>query len=224
MVFSIQQKTIENIIVLLFEISFILLTLQAVNIEDTSRMWIAVASFFVTLIPYLAERLLRISLPFGIKIMIPFALFIHTAGGIMRWYWDFSWIYYDKIAHLISGFALGLVVFAIILTFILYSKLELKKRSVLVWTAAITFIFGEFWEYEEMSIDSVMMTTYSGGLYDSIGDTIANIVGIILCIYVAKKWMDSVPAHKSLSSLIRNDRSSVHTRVSPSRKKYKRDL
>ena len=224
MVFSIQQKTIENIIVLLFEISFILLTLQAVNIEDTSRMWIAVASFFVTLIPYLAERLLRISLPFGIKIMIPFALFIHTAGGIMRWYWDFSWIYYDKIAHLISGFALGLVIFAIILIFILYSKLELKKRSVLVWTAAITFLFGEFWEYEEMSIDSVMMTTYSGGLYDSIGDTIANIVGIILCIYVAKKWMDSVPAHKSLSSLIRNDRSSVHTRVSPSRKKYKRDL
>jgi hypothetical protein len=49
-----------------------------------------------------------------------------------------------------------------------------------------------FWEYEEMSIDSVMMTTYSGGVYDSIGDTIANIIGIILCIYVAKKWMDSV--------------------------------
>ena len=225
MVFSVQQKTIENIIVLLFEISFILLTLQAVNIEDTSRMWIAVASFFITLIPYLAERLLRISLPFGIKIMIPFALFIHTAGGIMRWYWDFSWIYYDKIAHLISGLALGLVVFAIILTFILYSKLELKKRSVLVWTAAITFIFGEFWEYEEMSIDSVMMTTYSGGLYDSIGDTIANIVGIILCIYVAKKWMDSVPAHKSLSSLIRNERVLVpRNKISPPRRKYKRDL
>ena len=224
MVFSIQQKTIENIIVLLFEISFILLTLQAVNIEDTSRMWIAVASFFVTLIPYLAERLLRISLPFGIKIMIPFALFIHTAGGIMRWYWDFSWIYYDKIAHLISGFALGLVIFAIILIFILYSKLELQKRSVLVWTAAITFLFGEFWEYEEMSIDSVMMTTYSGGLYDSIGDTIANIVGIILCIYVAKKWMDSVPAHKSLSTLLRNDRSLVRNKIASPRRKYERDL
>jgi len=224
MVFSIQQKTIENIIVLLFEISFILLTLQAVNIEDTSRMWIAVASFFVTLIPYLAERLLRISLPFGIKIMIPFALFIHTAGGIMRWYWDFSWIYYDKIAHLISGFALGLVIFAIILIFILYSKLELQKRSVLVWTAAITFLFGEFWEYEEMSIDSVMMTTYSGGLYDSIGDTIANIVGIILCIYVAKKWMDSVPAHKSLSTLLRNDRSLVRNKIASHRRKYERDL
>ena len=224
MVFSIQTKTIENIIVLLFEISFILLTLQAVNIEDTSRMWIAVASFFVTLIPYLAERLLRISLPFGIKIMIPFALFIHTAGGIMRWYWDFSWIYYDKIAHLISGFALGLVIFAIILIFILYSKLELQKRSVLVWTAAITFLFGEFWEYEEMSIDSVMMTTYSGGVYDSIGDTIGNIIGIILCMYVAKKWLDSVPAHKSLSYLIRNDRSSVHTKISPRRRKYKQDL
>ncbi|MDD1693044.1 MAG: hypothetical protein LUQ05_07675, partial [Methanoregula sp.] len=138
--------------------------------------------------------------------------------------WDFSWIYYDKIAHLISGFALGLVIFAIILIIILYSKLELQKRSVLVWTAAITFLFGEFWEYEEMSIDSVMMTTYSGGLYDSIGDTIANIVGIILCIYVAKKWMDSVPAHKSLSTLLRNDRSLVRNKISSPRRKYERDL
>jgi hypothetical protein len=224
MVFSIQQKTIENIIVLFFEISFILLTLQAVNIEDTSRMRFAILSFFITLIPYLAERLLRISFPFGIKIMVPFALFIHTAGGIMRWYWDFSWIYYDKIAHLISGFALGLVIFAIILVVILYSKREMQKRSVLIWTAVISFLLSMVWEYEEMSIDSVMMTTYSGGVYDSIGDTIANIIGIILCIYVAKKWMDSVPAHKSLSSLIRNDRSLVRTKISAPRRKYKQDL
>jgi VanZ family protein len=224
MVVSIKPKTIENIIVILFEISFILLVVQAVNIEDINRMWIAIASFFITLIPYVAERLLRISFPFGIKIMIPFALFMHTAGGIMRWYFDLSWMYYDKIAHMISGFALGLVIFAIILTFILFSKREMQKRSVLVWTAAISFLFGAFWEYEEMSIDSVMMTTYSGGVYDSIGDTIGNIIGIILCMYVAKRWLDSVPAHKSLSYLIRNDRSSVHTKISPRRRKYKQDL
>jgi len=222
MVFSIKRGTIENIIVLLLEISFILLAVHAANIEDNTRMRFAILSFFITLIPYVAERLLRISFPFGIKIMIPFALFIHTAGGIMRWYWDFSWMYYDKIAHMISGFALGLVIFAIILTLILFSKWEMKKRSVLVWTAVITFLFGIFWEYEEISIDSVMMTTYSGGVYDSIGDTIGNIVGIILCLYVAKKWMDSVPAHKSVSTLIRKDRSPVQG-TSP-RRKYKRDL
>ena len=222
MVFSIKPKIIEIIIVLLFEISFILLAVHAENIDDITRMRFAIVSFFITLIPYVAERLLRISFPFGIKIMIPFALFIHTAGGIMRWYWDFSWMYYDKIAHMISGFALGLVIFAIILTLILFSKWEMKKRSVLVWTAVITFLFGIFWEYEEISIDSVMMTTYSGGVYDSIGDTIGNIVGIILCLYVAKKWMDSVPAHKSVSALIRKDRSPVHG-TSP-RRKYKQDL
>ena len=140
----------------------------------------------------------------------------------MRWYWDFSWMYYDKIAHMMSGFALGLVIFAIILIVILFSKREMQKRSVLLGTAGITFLFGIFWEYEELSIDSVMMTTYSGGVYDSIGDTIGNIIGIILCLYVAQKWMDSVPAHKSLSTLIRNDRSPGHG-TSP-RRKYKQDL
>jgi VanZ family protein len=201
---SVNSKRIENIIVILFEISFILLSVQALNIDDIPRLKIAVTAFFMTLVPYLAERLLRISLPFGIKSLIPFALFVHAAGGIMRWYWELSGFYYDKIAHVVSGLALGLVIFATFLTFILYTDYgrEMQRRSVLVWTALITFMFGLFWEFEELSIDSVMLTTYSGGLYDSIGDMIGNIVGIILCLYVAKRWMDSVPPEKSISSLL----------------------
>ena len=200
----VKSKTIENIIVILFEISFILLAVQAVNIDDIPRLKIAITAFFMTLVPYLAERLLRISLPFGIKSLIPFALFVHAAGGIMRWYWELSGFYYDKVAHVVSGLALGLVIFATFLTFILYTDYgrEMQRRSVLVWTALITFMFGLFWEFEELSIDSVMLTTYSGGLYDSIGDMIGNIVGIILCLYVAKRWMDSVPPEKSISSLL----------------------
>ncbi len=203
--FSIKPGTVENIIVVLFEISFILLAVQANNIDDISRMKIAITAFFITLLPYVAEKLLRISLPFGVKGMIPFALFLHAAGGIMRWYWELSGIYYDKIAHTVSGFALGLLMFTCILTVILFTGWELRKRSVLFLTALITFSLGMFWEFQEMSIDSVMMTTYSGGMYDSIGDTIGNIVGIIFCLYVATLYMNSVPPHKSLSYLVRKD-------------------
>jgi len=123
----------------------------------------------------------------------------------MRWYWEYSGIYYDKIAHIIGGIALGLVIFVCILTTILFTTWEIKKNSVLLLTALITFLFGMFWEFEEMSIDSVMLTTYSGGLYDSIGDTIGNIIGIILCMYIAKRWMDAVPQGKRLSWLLRKD-------------------
>jgi len=203
----VKPKTIEIIIVILFEISFILLAVQAVNIDDTPRLKIAIMAFFLTLVPYVAERLLRISLPVGIKSLIPFALFVHAAGGIMRWYWELSGFYYDKIAHIVAGFALGLVIFASFLTFMQYTDYgrDMQRRSVLVWTALITFMFGLFWEFEEMSIDSVMLTTYSGGVYDSIGDMIGNIVGIILCLYVAKRWMDSVPPEKSISTLLGKD-------------------
>lgn len=61
--FSPKPGTIENIIVILFEISFVLLAIQAVNIEDTPRLYIAITSFFMTLIPYIAEKLLRIQFP-----------------------------------------------------------------------------------------------------------------------------------------------------------------
>jgi hypothetical protein len=203
--FSVRPGTVENIIVILFEISFILLAIQAQNIDDIPRMKIAVTAFFMTLMPYVAEKLLRISLPFGVKSMIPLALFLHAAGGIMRWYWELSGIYYDKIAHTVSGFALGLLIFASILTVILFTEWELEKRTVLFLTALVTFLLGLFWEFQEMSIDSVMMTTYSGGLYDSIGDGIGNIVGIILCLIVATRYMNSVPPHKSLSWLVRKE-------------------
>jgi len=203
--YAVKPETIETIIVILFEISFILLAIQAVNIDDIPRMKIAITAFFMTMIPYVAEKLLRISFPLGIKAMIPFALFMHTAGGIMRWYWEYSGIYYDKIAHIIGGIALGLVIFICILTTILFTTWEIKKNSVLLLTALIAFLFGMFWEFEEMSIDSVMLTTYSGGLYDSIGDTIGNIIGIILCMYMAKRWMDAVPQGKRLSWLLRKD-------------------
>ena len=203
--FAVKPETIETTIVILFEISFILLAIQAVNIDDIPRMKIAITAFFMTLIPYVAEKLLRISFPFGIKAMIPFALFMHTAGGIMRWYWEYSGLYYDKIAHMIGGLALGLVIFVSILAIILFSEWGIKQNSVLLLTALITFLFGLFWEFEEMSIDNVMLTTYSGGIYDSIGDTVGNIIGILICLYIAKRWMDSIPPGKRLSWLLRKE-------------------
>jgi len=197
--------TVENIIVILFEISFILLAIQAVNIDDIPRLYIAITAFFMTLIPYAAEKLLGISFPFGVKSMIAFALFMHTAGGIMRWYWMLSDFYYDKIAHLIGGIALGLVVFVSLLTVILFTTWEINKRSVLILTALLTFLFGLVWEFEEMAIDSVVMTTYSGGIYDSIGDLTGNIVGIIICMYIINRLMDSVPPQERLSWLLKKD-------------------
>ena len=74
----------------------------------------------------------------------------------MRWYWELSGLYYDKIAHMIGGFTLGLVVFASFLAYILYSKYEMQRKTVLVLTALITFLFGLFWEIEEIAIDSVV--------------------------------------------------------------------
>jgi hypothetical protein len=206
-VFPIRARTVETIIIILFEISFIVLAVQAVDNDDAPQSKIAIMAFFLTLIPFAVERLLRISLPFGIKSMIPLALFMHTAGGIMRWYWIYSDFYYDKIAHMIGGFALGLVIFASFLTFVLFTEYGrgMQRRSILVWTALITFMFGLLWEFIEMSIDSLMLTIYSGGLYDCIGDMTGNIIGIILCLYVAKRWMDTVPPEKSISSLIRKD-------------------
>ena len=137
--------------------------------------------------------------------MIPFALFMHTASGIMRWYWINSEFYYDKIAHIIAALGLGLVIFCSILTYILHSKWEISKKSVLILIALITFLFGIYWEFMEYYFDSILLTSYNGGIGDSLGDTMGDIICFIICLYIIKRWMDSVPSEKSISSLFKKN-------------------
>ena len=66
----------------------------------------------------------------------------------MRRYWMFSDFYYDKIAHLIGGIALGLAVFVSILTAIHFNTWKFEQKSVLMLTALLTFLFGIIWEVE----------------------------------------------------------------------------
>src|SRR5512137_581666 len=166
------------------------------------RMNIAIGSFFITLIPYAAERLMRISIPFGVKLMIPFALFIHTAGGIMDWYWSPVFPWYDKAAHFISGLAVGLVVFVLFLELDVFG-IRFKPSTVLIGIFLLVAFFGGIWKIGEVYFDITLNARFDEGLPDLIGDDICHTLGSIAAVIVAWLYFLKIPAGKGISYLLK---------------------
>ncbi|MGB9176645.1 MAG: hypothetical protein WCB46_07925 [Methanoregula sp.] len=202
---SIKPGTIETILVILLEIGFIGLAVHARNTNDIPRMYIAIGSFFIPLIPYAVERLARISFPVGIKFMIPLALFIHTAGGIMDWYWSPVFPLYDKLAHFVSGIAVGLVILVFFLFLDKYG-VRFKRSTVLIGIFLIVAILGGFWKIGEVYIDITRNAMFDEGLPDLIGDDICHTLGSIAAVIVSWLYFLTIPEGKGLSFLLRKNK------------------
>jgi len=170
------------------------------------RMNIAIGSFFITLIPYAAEKLLGISIPFGVKLMIPFALFVHTAGGILDWYWSPKFPLYDKAAHFISGLAVGLVVLVFFLILDMYG-IRFKPTTVLIGIFLLVAFFGGLWKIGEVYMDITRNAMFDEGLPDLIGDDICHTIGSIAAMVVAWLYFLRIPEGKGISYLLKRKKT-----------------
>jgi len=202
-------RNFEIFIVLVFELIFIGLYIQSILIGDMTRSLWPLLAIILTLVPFAFEWKDKVSLPFGLKMMIPFALFLHVAGGIMRWYWEVP--LFDKFAHVVSAIALGLILFTMYqyLDYLEYVKKKpfFKKRirffrtqeeDVLAGIFVILVIFGFAWEFSELLIDLVFQTTYNFGLADFAGD----IVGVLMVIYLVHRSIETIPPGEHLDYLL----------------------
>jgi hypothetical protein len=196
------SRDIETGIIITFEVIFAFLAIQAVLIQDISRFYNVLVAMAITLLPVLTEKMMNISLPFGVKSIVPFALFLHLAGGIMRWYWIYM-PFYDKFAHIISSLAIALVVFVFFLVLDYYG-LKFSKVKVFFGIFVITLILGGIWEVGEKTLDIMLRSSYNNGMIDTIGDTIGNFIGIVIALMIANYYVKSIPKGESMAYLIRN--------------------
>jgi VanZ family protein len=193
-------RAYEGYLLLFFELLFLGFAYQAVLIDDTTRFYVVIVSMILILVPLLFERYFTIRLPAGTKTLIAFALFLHIAGGINRWYWKFM-PYYDKVAHVFSAFALGLVIFSFFLL-IDYWEIRMQPSFMYAGIFIIVLIFGSCWEIGEYYIDVLVKSSYNNGLTDSILDLISNILGSLLAIAMARHALRKVPPGDNPSYLL----------------------
>lgn len=167
-------------------------------IGDTTRLYVVIASMILILIPSLSERFLSIKLPVGTKLAVAVALLFHVAGGINQYYFVYA-PYYDKIAHCISGFALGLVLFSFCL-YLAGKGVRMPQPHVYGSIILLVFFFGVFWEMSELSIDALIGSTYNLGIVDTFFDMAGNTLGSLGAVFYAKSVMQSGPSDIDISN------------------------
>jgi hypothetical protein len=191
----------EYLIVILFEIIFAALAVQAVLIGDSTRFYFVFLAMIIAALPVAFEKILGLSLPPGIKILVPFALFLHLAGGIMRWYWIYQ-PWYDKFAHIVSALTIALLVYVFFLMLDSYG-IRVSRLNVLIGIFVITILLGGFWEIGEKSFDLMLKSSYNNGLTDTIGDVIGNIIGTFIGVLVANRALKKIPSGETMGYLLR---------------------
>ncbi len=194
-------RRVEYAILGLFSLCFIYYAFQALIIGDTFRfIYVLIPSLALSLLPVIFEFAMKVRFPPGFKSLFSLALLVHVAGGISRFYWKFA-PFYDKIAHVCSALALFLLIISVF-AFLDYYGTTLKWRTVLIGTVALVSILMIAWEISEYVIDLIATTSYNNGIIDSIGDVIANIIGITIGYSIVRYYRTLIPAGKTLGQLL----------------------
>ena len=193
---------VDLFILLIFEVIFFALIFWAIEIGDTARSYAVIVAMIISLIPLVVEKLLKITLPFGVKSIVALSLFLHIAGGVMRWYWSPVFPLFDKVAHFVSGLAVGLIIMVFFLLLDMWG-IRYRKTTILIGIFLMMAFFGGIWKVVEVSNDVLNHTIYNDGLSDIIGDTVAHTIGSLAAVAVAYLYFLSVPIGENLHYLIR---------------------
>ena len=160
----------------------------------------AFIGFFLTCIPYLIERKVRVTLPWEVNLLIAFAVFLHVAGYSQHLYL-FLYPYYDKFAHFISSITVAVLAFVSILLINRFSCTKLARWQIFFYIVIFTMAIGAFWEIYEYLMDtffgSYLTKLLQHGLDDTMIDLITDLLGGILVAafgtwYIQKKTLDEL--------------------------------
>jgi hypothetical protein len=182
----------ENLVVGLLALFLLFYAGQAVIIGDINRLYmVLIPSLVISFLPLLFEYRFKVTLPAGTKSLVVLALLLHVAGGISRFYWKFA-PFYDKVAHVVSSVALMMVIFSFFVALDYWGK-HFRLKSVLIGSVLIMTVLMVSWEFAEYYIDVLVKSSYNNGMADTIGDLIANVIGIIFALLLIRWETKKIP-------------------------------
>jgi hypothetical protein len=162
-------------------VALFITSVYGVIIGDTQRAFWGFCAVALAAIPALVEWLGGWIIPWPAKFLIGLTLVLHIAGGVYHWYFNYYPIY-DKIAHLVASMTVAFLTFLFLLFLAYSSVVRLGRWTIVFLILAVSLLFGFGWELGEYLIDQNLFSTYFTTFYDSLMDTIFNILG---CGYIA---------------------------------------
>jgi len=198
------QKTTASqrelmVLLILYLVGFILLAISPHDRADWAlENFFPISQLFAVIIAYRYYKFTRIS-----YYMIFFYLFVQSWGGHFTYAEaaPFNWLrdefhlarnHYDRVAHFMLGFLLGLPIREILMQFI-----SASRRWINFLTASLVLAIGAFYEFIEWWV-AVLVTPNlgdkflgtQGDIWDTQWDMFLALVGAVLMIAIFGKWHD----------------------------------
>lgn len=180
---------------------FILLEgIYGIAILSPSIIFTAFIGFFLTCIPYLISRSIRVTLPWEVNFLIAFSVFLHVAGYSQQLY-ILLYPYYDKIAHFVTTITVGVLAFVSILLINRFSCTKLERWQIFFYIVIFTMAIGAFWEIYEYLMDTFFGASLTKllqhGLDDTMIDLITDLIGGVIVAafgtwYIRRKTIDEL--------------------------------
>jgi uncharacterized membrane protein YjdF len=153
---------------------------------------VGLLSFFMTFIPTLLYRTLRVTLPWELSFLIVLSLFLHIAGNVGQLY-DLLYPVYDKIAHFVSSVTVAVLGLVSVVILDQYTDMNLNKYMITVFVVVLTMAIGAFWEIGEFAYDLLLGTQTQTSLPDTMFDLIFDLAGGIIIGLFGYYYHETMP-------------------------------
>jgi len=170
-------------------ISFLILVLiflffYAIFKNDWLWSFFAIIMIFVSFVPSIFRRYLKINLPFLFDVFICLALIFHMGNGLL----DISNNYpiYNKFTHFFSASVIAFIFLILIFVFNEYHRgIATNTLKIIFDVVVITMAFGVVWEFLEWTTDFFFNLNTQPSLDDTMGDLFADTLGGLLIAFFA---------------------------------------
>jgi len=188
--------------------------------DDLIRVLAALFALFVSFIPSILRRDLKITLPIELNFWIMLALFLHVVGGFSGFYSTVpGW---DHLTHMMSASMIAALGFVSVVIIDKYSEsVRLSKPFLAFFIVMFTMAMGVLWEIMEFASDSIAHLNLQYGLTDTMVDLlfdgfagfIVAIVGVHYLVRVSTEhFVESLnvePAKRRLSEFVARRRKAA---------------
>ncbi len=172
---------------------------------------LAIGSLVLFLVPFVAEKGLRIYIPAFFSLLI--SLFLYATiilGQIEHYYQKFWW--WDVMLHSGSGVAFGLVGLVVILVFFRQGRIAAKPIVLCLFSFCFALSVGLLWEVFEFSGDQLFHTNMQQrqtGVVDTMKDEIMDTIGALIGSVIGYLYLRNnlvKPVEKELDKTIEKNR------------------
>lgn len=205
-------ERIELWVTILTQLGILAISVTSLIERQWSTAFSGSVVLFLTFVPGLLERKLRVRLPMEVSLFACLFLFASFALGEVSGFYEQVW-WWDLALHGSSAFVTGLIGFLAVFVFYMTHRIRIAP----IYVAAISFgaaiTVGTIWEIFEFLMDrSFGLNMQRSGLVDTMTDLIVNAIGALLAAAVGYYYVrqgDLLLGRSALSTLVERGRSAL---------------